>query len=235
MNKLLKLMLQKYPLRAGEGADGADGGGADKNADLAAQVAALKDQVAKLTDAKKTPNDKPAADEPSLIEKAQEEARKNAQRAEERGRMQAAIKFNMGAQKFVDDNKDYLTKLSPSILQTVAGKDFSDEELKARATQAALMEDFFSLQENLDAAPEEVRPRIMAFKALASDEKEKQAARYWDTLTLTVGQKKMAAKLAAAQRANAGQYEESNDLIKNYNAQVFALKSKYLGQKEQAK
>lgn len=235
MKKLLKLMLQNYcPLRAEEGAEGADGG-ANKDADLAAQVAALQARLDKLTDAKKTPNDKPTADEQSLIEKAQEQARQAAQRAEERGRMQAAIKFNMGAQKFVDENKDYLTKLSPNILQTVAAKNFSDEELKARATQAALLEDFFSLQENLDAAPEEVRPRILAFKALASDEKEKQAAAYWDTLTLTVGQKKMAAKLAAVQRANSGQYEETNDLIKNYNAQVFALKSKYLGQKEQAK
>ena len=95
--------------------------------------------------------------------------------------------------------------------------------------------DFFSLQENMDAAPAELKPRILAFKALADDEKDKQAADFWDTLTLTVGQKKLKAQVEAAKRARAGHYEETNDLIKDYNAKVFAKASKYTGEKEQTK
>ena len=234
MKKLLKLMLQNYPLRAPEGAAGADGGGADKTADLAAQVAALKAQLDELKAGKGAQPD-PEPKDPSVIEKAQQEALLRAQQAQARARMQDAIKFNFGISKYVEENKDYLTKLSGEIVKTVQAKQFSDEEVQARTLQASLLEDFFSQQENLDAAPAELKGRIMAFKALTQDEKEKQASQYWDVLTLTLGQKKMAAQVAAAKRANSGIYDEPNNVIKQYNDRVFALKSHYLGEKEQAK
>ena len=234
MKKLLKLMLQNYPLRAPEGAAGADGGGADKTADLAAQVAALKAQLDELK-AGKGAQPEPEPKDPSVIEKAQQEALLRAQQAQARARMQDAIKFNFGISKYVEENKDYLTKLSGEIVKTVQAKQFSDEEVQARTLQASLLEDFFSQQETLDAAPAELKGRIMAFKALTQDEKEKQASQYWDVLTLTLGQKKMAAQVAAAKRANSGIYDEPNNVIKQYNDRVFALKSHYLGEKEQAK
>ena len=235
MKKLLKLMLQNNMLRAPEGdpakgEDGANGGGgADKGNALSAEIAALKEQIALLQ------GKAGKEDDPSLLKAAQDEARKNAERAEERARMASAIKFNLGVEQFVESKKDYLTKLSGEIVKTVSGKQFSDEEVKARALQAALLEDFFAQQENLDSAPAELKERILAFKALTSDEKEKQASKYWDTLTLTLGRKELVAKAEAAKRANSGRYEEQNDLIKNYNAQVFAKASKYTGEKEQAK
>lgn len=237
MKKLLKLMLQNNMLRAPEGDPangeyGANGGGTDKgddkNSGLAAELAALRAELAELK-AKKEPAGS------GVLEDAQKEALKNAQRAEERARMASAIKFNLGIDKFVEDKKDYLTKLSGEIVKSVAGKQFSDEEVKARALQAALLEDFFAQQENLDSAPAELKERILAFKGLTADEKEKQAAKYWDTLTLTLGRKELVAKAEAAKRANSGRYEETNDLIKNYNAKVFAKASKYTGEKEQAK
>ena len=71
----------------------------------------------------------------------------------------------------------------------------------------------------------------MSFKALADDEKEKQAVNYWDTLTLTVSQKKLTARIEAAKRANGSgkTFEEQDDERKKYNDRVFALKSHYLG------
>lgn len=233
MKKLLKLMLQNYPLRDKEGAAGADGG-ADKNADLAAQLAELKAQLDELK-AGKGKDSEPEPKDPSVIEKAQQEALLRAQQEQARARMQDAIKFNFGISKYVEENKDYLTKLSGEIVKTVQAKQFSDEEVQARTLQASLLEDFFSQQENMDAAPAELKGRIMAFKALTQDEKEKQASQYWDVLTLTLGQKKMAAQVAAAKRANSGIYDEPNNVIKQYNDRVFAMKSHYLGQKEQAK
>lgn len=230
MKKLLKLMLQNNMLRDKEGdpakgEDGANGGGgADKGNDFSAEIAALKEQIAALQ------GKAGKADDPSLLKAAQDEARKNAERAEERARMANAIKFNLGIEQFVESKKDYLTKLSGEIVKTVSGKQFSDEEVKARALQAALLEDFFAQQENLDSAPAELKERILAFKGLTADEKEKQAAKYWDTLALTLDRKELVAKAEAAKRANAGRYEETNDLIKNYNAKVFARKSQYLGE-----
>ena len=227
-------MLQNYPLRDKDGAAGADGGGADKNADLAAQLAELKAQLDELKSGKGKDSE-PGPKDPSVIEKAKQEALLRAQHAQERARMQDAIKFNLGISKYVEENKDHLTKLSGEIVKTVQAKQFSDEEVQARTLQASLLDDFFSLQENGEAAPAELKGRIMAFKALTQDEKEKQASQYWDVLTLTLGQKKMAAQVAAAKRANSGIYDEPNNVIKQYNDRVFAMKSHYLGQKEQAK
>ena len=227
MKKLLELMLKQNILRAPEGADGADGGADGKTPDLAAQVAELKAQLAALQGKGKEPGK-----EPTVLEKAQEEAAKAQEAAQAKERLQSAIKFNLGVSKFVEDHKESLTKLSAGIVKTVSEKQFADEEKKASVIQAGLLSDFFGLQENIDAAPEELKERISAFKALAQDEKEKQAASYWDTLTLTVGRKEMLAKVEAAKRARQGGYEETNDLVKDYNAKVFARKSQYLGEGE---
>ena len=195
MKKLLKLMLAQNILRAPEGDDGADGGGSagKDNPDLAAQVAELKAQLAALQGKGKEPGK-----EPTVLEKAQEEAAKAAQAAQAKERLQSAIKFNLGISKFVEDHKDNLTKLSAGIVTAVTDKQFADEEKKASVIQASLLSDFFGLQENIDAAPEELKERILTYKALAQDEKEKQAAKYWDTLTLTIGRKEMLAKVEAA-------------------------------------
>lgn len=60
MKKLFKLMMFNAPLRADEGADGADGGGSDKGADLAAQVAALSAQLEELKKAHSAPANPPS-------------------------------------------------------------------------------------------------------------------------------------------------------------------------------
>lgn len=227
MKKLLAMMLKQNILRAPEGADGADGGADGKTPDLAAQVAELKAQLAALQGKGKEPGK-----EPTVLEKAQEEAAKAEQAAQAKERLQSAIKFNLGVSKFVEDHKESLTKLSAGIVKTVSEKQFADEEKKASVIQAGLLSDFFGLQENIDAAPEELKERILSYKALAQDEKEKQASNYWDTLTLTLGRKEMLAKVEAAKRARQGGYEETNDLVKDYNAKVFARKSQYLGEGE---
>ncbi len=233
MEKLFKMMFQNYPLRAPDGAPGADGGGVDKNPpapDLAAKVDALAALVEKLVAGKNDPQ--PA---PSDADKVRAELEAKAKKEAETALMQDAIKFNLGVDAFVADNKDLLGKLAQGLVQEVNKKQFSDEVRKAAALKKNLLEDFFMLQENIDVAPEELKPRIMAFKALADDEKEKQSAKFWDTLTLTLGHKKMAAQVAAAKRARAGQFQETDDLIKQYNDRVFAKRAHYLGEKEQTK
>lgn len=230
MEKLFKLISQNYPLRDKEGAGGADGGGAGKTADLSAQVAALAAQVEKLMSGKPNP-EPPKSDADKVRGALEEKARQEAATA----RMQSAIKFNLGVSQFVADNKDLLGELAEGLVKVVNEKQFSDEERKAAALKKNLLEDFFSRQENMDAVPEELKARVMAFKALADDEKEKRAPDYWDTLTLTLGQKKMAAQVAAAQRARAGRFEETNDAVKQYNDRVFAKRAHYFGEKEQTK
>lgn len=233
MKKLFKLMLKNNVLRAPEGADGADGGGAAKTdpaPDLATKVDTLSALVEKLVSGKKDPE--PA---PSDADKVRADLEAKARKDAETAQMQDAIKFNLGVGDFVAKNKDLLGRLAEGLVQEVNKKQFSDEVRKACALKKNLLEDFFMLQENIDAAPEELKPRIMAFKALADDEKEKQAARFWDTLTLTLGHKKLAAQVAAAKRARSGQFEETNDLVKQYNDRVFAKRAHYLGEKGEDK
>lgn len=234
MKKLLEMMWKQNILRAPEGADGADGGkdNGGSQPDLAAQVASLQAKIAELEKGKaKEADPKPAPKDDPRADALQEAAAKKA-REEERTRLQNAIKFNLGIAKYVEENKDFLTAIAGTIVSKVNEKQFSDEEAKSLNMRKNLLEDFFSQQANIDAAPEELKPRIMAFKALAEDEKERQAAKNWDLLQLVVDRKKLTAQVEAAKRARQGGYEETNDLVKDYNAKVFARKSQYLGEGE---
>lgn len=117
MKKLFKLMMFNAPLRAEEGAAGADGGGSDKSADLAAQVAALSAQLEELKKAHPAP-----ANPPSDADKLRAELEAKKQKEASVARLQEAIKFNLGVAAFVSDNKDYLGKLAEGLVpQVVAG------------------------------------------------------------------------------------------------------------------
>ena len=124
-------MMFNAPLRAEEGAGGADGGGSDKNAELAAQVTALAAQLEELKKAHSVP-DNPPSDADKL--RAELEAKKQKEAAV--ARLQEAIKFNLGVADFVSANKDYLGKLAEGLVRTVNEKQFSDEERKAAATKS---------------------------------------------------------------------------------------------------
>lgn len=230
MDELLRRMFQLKALRDKDPdpAKGGSGGNpAPNNDDVSAQVAALKAELEAL---KKTAN--PKDPQPSDVEKVRKELQEKADREAAIGRMQNAIRFNLSSEKYIEDNKDYLGPLAGGLYKEINSKAFTDEERKASAVKKGVLEYFFSLQENIDAAPAEVKDRIMHFKALADDEKEKQAPAFWDTLTLTVNQKKMTAQIAAAKRANSGNksFEEPDDNRRKYNDRVFALKSHYLGE-----
>lgn len=222
MKKLFKKVFL-VPLREQEPNPNEDKTG-KSTPDLAKQLADLQAQIAQLKNDKNRKEDLHAD---VLKEAAAQKARE-----EERANMQRAIKFNLGIDKFVSDNNGFLTEITANIVQKINEKQFADEEKKARFLQKSLLEDFFSQQKNIDDAPEELKPRILAFKALADDDKEKQAPTYWDTLLLTVDRKKLTAQVEAAKRANGGGYTETNDLIKDYNAKVFARKAQYLGKGE---
>ena len=129
MKKLFKLMMFNALLRAEEGAEGANGGGSDKTADLAAQVAALAAQLEELKKAHPAP-----ANPPSDADKLRAELEAKKQKEAAVARLQEAIKFNLGVAAFVSDNKDYLGKLAEGLVRTVNEKQFSDEERKAAAT-----------------------------------------------------------------------------------------------------
>lgn len=216
----MKRLLRRLQFRAlmDKDADPAPGGGGSpapgKADDVSAAIAALKEEIANLKAGKI-----PAQPEPSDVEKVRREAQEKAEREAARARMENAIRFNLSSAKFIEDNKTFLGELAPNLYKNISEKPFSDEEKKESAVKKGLMEYFFGFQENVDAVPDELKGRVMHFKALADDEKEKQAGRYWDCLTLTLNQKKMSAQIEAAKRANSGvrSFEESDDARKRPN------------------
>lgn len=175
---------------------------------------------------------KAAAEEGSLLKQLEAKQQAEAEAARHEQGMKDAITFNLSAATFVEQNKSHLGDLAAKIVQEVTTKQFTSEQKKADCLRKNLLEDFFSVQKNIDSAPETIKSRIMEFKALADDEKEKRAGQYWDLLTLTVDRKALAYKLEQVNKANGG-YQESDNFVKNYNDRVFAQREKYLGKKEQ--
>lgn len=227
MKKLLKLMLQNYPLRDKVDAAGADGGGADKTADLAAQVAALQAQVQALQKASQpgqppAPAPAPSKDIVDDVAKKIEAEKLAEQKSKE---LEAAIRFNLSAQQFVEAKKAFLSERAPRIVEEIAAKQFSTELARARSLQKNLLCDYLSEQANLDALPESLKTRAMEFKKLADDEKETRAADYWDVLTLGVDRKEVIKQAEEAQRANNG-YAPRGTFVADYESRVFALGQK---------
>lgn len=222
MKRLFNCMLQNYPLRAEAGAAGADGGGADNNADLAARVSALAALVEKLATGNKDPQPAPGDD---VLDKVSKDIQADKLAQKHSRELEAAIKFNVSAKQFVEDKKAFLSERTERIVSEIAGKEFSTEIARARSLQKNLLCDYLSEQENLDALPEALRARAMEFKKLADDEKETRAADYWDVLTLGVDRKEVIKKAEEAQRANNG-YASRGTYVADYEARVFAMGNK---------
>lgn len=223
MDKLLKLMFQNYPLRAAEGADGADGGGANNNADFAAKLDALTAQVEKLLAGKKDAD--PAIGKDDVLGKVDKDIQADRLAQKHSQELEAAIKFNMSAKQFVEDKKAFLSERAGRIVSEIESKQFTTEIARAHNLQKNLLCDYLSEQENIDALPEALRGKAMEFKKLADDEKETRAADYWDVLTLGVDRKEVIKKAEEAQRANNG-YASRGTYVADYEARVFALGNK---------
>ena len=196
---------------------------AAKAEELEKQVKARDEELAKF----KTPPD-PKDD---VVKKLREEEDKKNKQLKQTEILQKSIKFNLSLPTYLDGKKDLMTPISKKIFDEINTKAYNDESEKTKHFQKNIIDDFFSLQENVNAIPETYKDRITFYKSLAEDEKYKRAEEFWDILTLTVETKELMKKQEEIKKANGG-FIEKNDVKNNYDAKVFGMKENYTKEKK---
>ncbi|MGN0023220.1 MAG: hypothetical protein ACI352_04235, partial [Elusimicrobiaceae bacterium] len=146
MDRLLRIWQGRVLMDQDKDTSGGGGGEPAPNNDWAAKFDALKAEL----DALKKGKSEPA---PSDVEKVRKDLQEKAAREAAIGRMQEAIRFNLSSDKFMEENKEHLGPLAPGLYKEISSKAFTDEEKKAAAVKKGMLEYFFSLQVNIDAAP----------------------------------------------------------------------------------
>lgn len=193
---------------------------ATKAEELEKQLKTKEEELAKF----KTP---PKKEDDDVVKKLREEEDKKNLHQKQTEVLQKAIKFNLSIPAYLDAKKDLLTPISKKIFEEINNKSFTDEAEKSKHFQKNIIDDFFSLKENVDAIPETYKDRITYYKSLAEDEKYKRAEEFWDILKLTVETKELIKKQEEIKKANGG-FVEKNDVKNNYDSKVFAMKSNFI-------
>ncbi|MDR0675554.1 MAG: hypothetical protein LBF97_00740 [Elusimicrobiota bacterium] len=162
-----------------------------------------------------------------VIKKVQAEELRKIEEQKKTDRLQRTIKFNLSIDNFVETNKEFLPELTPKILQEIKNKNYSNEEELKKQIQKNLLVSFFSIQENIDVLSENKKPKILEYKALAEDEKEKQSDIYWELLEDVVDKRQAIRKAEEVKKANGGYINTDSDK-KKYDDKVFGLKNHYI-------
>ena len=212
----------------GEG-DKGKGGEGDKVAALEAANKALEERLAKLEGKKKDP----PADDPDLIEKAKREAAIKAKGAEDTKRLEAAIKFNLGAKDWVKSNASLLPKDVDGIFVEAEKEKYDSAVEKDSAIKSALVQSFFSQQANMDLLTPSQKSAIEEFLKLTKNGKQEKAQQVYDSIFEPTFE--MLKRLEKAKQLRMDGHANSTDADQAYKDKMMKLSRKhYTGEKENA-
>lgn len=174
--------------------DGGGGGGGAPPAgdppDAAAELAALKAENAALKAAAgkaKPPGDpKPAdplAPEPGDLAAAAAHIRKQAEdRNNDTRQLESAIRFTMGAKDWAKTHEALLPKTVVGIMEAADKEIYTSSIEKSQAIKAALVQEFFSQQTNLDLLTGAQKIALEDFNKLAKTVRHERVGPIFDTV-----------------------------------------------------
>lgn len=176
----------------------------------------------KPTEQDPEPEHKPGKDKDTAQDDVARQLKEKAEAVRREQVLKEAIAFNFSAKDFVEKYKKELPETAAGLVQNINDKNFSSEEARANNLQKNLLVAYLSEQENLDSLPEALKERALEFKKLADDDKEKNAAKYWDVLRLGVDRKQLLKKAEEAQKANGNNLPRGTG-VEEFENKIFNL------------
>lgn len=181
-------MLKKFYLLMDKAVeDGGGGGGADETPlkeeqqgidSLKAQNAELLKRLEALETGRKqnsvgggTP---PKQDDEDLSSKARAALDKKASDNASSKEIEQAIEYNLKSKNWAQENKELLPKTIDSIFEEASKENFNSAIDKANAIKVGVVQEFFSIQENLDLLTERQKEALEDFKKLTKNEREQK-------------------------------------------------------------
>lgn len=217
---------------AGAGAAGTGTGvdAAKELADLKTQHATLLERLDKIEKSAADPN-KNKNDE-DLTDKVRKDKEAKDKAGSDTKKLEAALKFTMGADLFLKTNEALLPKDISDIFKMAEKENFSNAVEKRDAVQAGIIQSFFSIQANLDLLTANQKTQLEDYLKLTKTSKQEKAAEVFDNIFEPSFE--MLKRIKKAEQLSKTGAATSSDADEAYKQKLIGLSQKhYLGEKSQ--
>lgn len=170
--------------KPGGGSPTPDDGNKPKPDDGKGQIDELRSMNAKLMarlealEGKQTPN----PDDDDLAQKAAKERQQKEDEAKKSGKLEAALKFTMGAPEWLKTNESLLPKGVQGIFEQAEKENFANAVEKADSIKVGIVSEFFAVQENVDLLTESQKNTLAEFKKLTKNDKEEKVSSLFSSI-----------------------------------------------------
>jgi hypothetical protein len=205
---------------------GGEGGGAeqpksDPMKDANDKIAALSAKIEELL-----ASSKPKAD-PTLNDKVKDINDQKDKTENDTRALEQALSFNLKSDSFLKDNEKYLPSNVAQIFKVAETEKYDSAIQKASATKAAIMQEFFSIQDNVDFLTSSQKSKLDDYLKMTKDGKEREAQKvYVELFEPTLEQIKRIKKAEQVGRANS-HLGDPSDADERYKKRMIELSQKH--------
>jgi len=191
--------------------------------DLKAENEALRKELEAL---KSKPAPKP--DDESLADQARRKREADEKSAGDTKKMEAALRFSLGSEAWLQTNQSLLPKSIPGIFEAAKKEVYATESDKVAAIKAGIVTEFFSEQANLDLLTESQKNALDEFRKLTNTVKQERAGQLYDSVFEPTFE--MLKKLKKAQQLASGISTPTDAEAKYKDKLMKGSRNHYLGE-----
>jgi len=219
------------------GDDGAGGGpppadDKSKAPDLSKDFEALKTQNAALLARLEKLEGKKSDDDDDLLSKARKSSKEDDKKTSDIKALESSIKFNLGSDEWLKTNSTLLPKGIEAIFKESNKEKFDSEMEKASAIKAGIVQEFFSIQANLDLLTPGLKNQLEDYLKLTKTGKQEKAQQIYESVFEPAFELLKRVKKTEALQKGFSTPTEIEDSYKKRLMQ--GSKKHYLGEKENA-
>ncbi len=195
-------------------------------------IQALKDKIAAL-EKEKSEWSKDKDKDIDLNEKLNRERQDQDKKNSESKSLESALTFNLTSAEFIKSNESVLPKDISDIFKLAEREKYDSPVHKANATKAAIIQSFFSQQENEDLLTPSQKSSLADYLKLTKNGKEEKAREIYDNLfEPALNSLKRIKKAEELNRSKYG-YKSDSKGDSQYKEKLMGLSRKhYLGEKK---
>jgi len=147
-----------------------------KGTDLAAEVTALKAQIAEMLSTKAKTEDQTLLDS---VRKAKEKDEQDQSKVKV---LESALTFTMKSPEFYKQNAAILPKEVEGIFEAAEKEKYSNAIEKADSIKAGIIQSFFSVQSNVDILTASQKVQLEQYLTLTKNGKQEKASDFYDRI-----------------------------------------------------
>lgn len=175
---------------------------------------------------------KPEDEDPELRDKAKKEREERDKKVADTKTLESAVKFNLTTEAFLKDNASLLPKEVQDIFKTANTEKYDSEAEKANAIKAAIAQEFFSVQANLDLLTQTQKSALEDFLKLTKNGKQEKAGGIWDQIFEPTFE--MLKRIKKAEALSKGHHASSSTQDQYKERMIKRSRQHYLGVKQDA-